>query len=68
MVVYKKRKSINIHSKEKKGNEEDDREAMLEINNEEKKEEVEEDDIYYNVDVNEKTYLTEIFSILREYI
>ena len=57
-----------MHSKEKKGNEEEDKEAMLEINNEEKKEEEKEDDIFDNVDVNEKTYLTEIFSILREYI
>jgi len=64
--IYKKRKPINIHSKKKKENEEINKE---EINNEEKKEDAKEDDIFYSVDVvNEKTYLTEIFSILKENI
>ena len=65
-IVYQKKKAVNIHLKKK--NKEVTKEEILEINNEEKKEDVKEDDIFYNVDINEKTYLTEIFSILRDYI
>jgi hypothetical protein len=65
-IVYQKKKAVSIHLKKK--NKEVTKEEILEINNEEKKEDVKEDDIFYNVDINEKTYLTEIFSILRDYI
>jgi len=65
-IVYQKKKAVNIHSKKK--NKEISKEELLEINNEEKKEDIKEDDIFYKIDINEKTYLTEIFSILREYI
>jgi hypothetical protein len=65
-TIYHKKKTKNIHSQ--KRNKEVSKEELLEINNEEKKEDIKEDDIFYNVDVNEKTYLTEIFSIIREYI
>ena len=65
-IVYKPKKPINLHTKVKKRI---NKEEILEAKNEEKKEDLEEDDIFYSVDVeNEKTYLTEIFSILREYI
>ena len=65
-IVYKPKKPINLHSKIKKKINKDE---ILEEKNEEKKEDLEEDDIFYSVDVEkEKTYLTEIFSILREYI
>ena len=65
-IVYKPKKPINLHPKVKK---KINKEEILEAKNEEKKEDLEEDDIFYSVDVEkEKTYLTEIFSILREYI
>ena len=47
---------------------EEKKEKEEEKGKKEEKEEEKEDDIFYNVDVNEKTYLTEIFSILRDYI
>ena len=68
-IVCNSKETIDLHSKQNIMSQEINKEEVLEKENEEKKEEEKEDDIFYNVDEgNDKTYLTEIFSILREYI
>ena len=68
-IICKSKEVIDLHSKENKEIQEINKEKILEEENEEEKKDEKEDDIFYNVDEGkEKTYLTEIFSILREYI
>ena len=68
-IIYKSEETIDLHSKKNTDIQEINKEKILEEENEEEKEDGKEDDIFYHVDEGkEKTYLKEIFTILREYI
>ena len=68
-IIYKSEETVDLHSKKNKEIQEINKEKILEEENEEEKDNEKEDDIFYHVDEGkEKTYLKEIFTILREYI